>query len=105
VLGHSGRRLPEARRRTPAIQAMGTARFMAALRPRPVQKDARGRLYLIGRDEDPSVFVAVRDGLPASDGTEPEHWISVPPHVATAREAVAWSFGLSEAEYRSSREA
>jgi hypothetical protein len=70
-----------------------------------VQEDARGRLYLIGRDEDPSVFVAVRDGVLASDGTELEDWISVPPYVATAREAVAWSFGLSEAEYRSSREA
>jgi hypothetical protein len=99
------RRLPEARRRTPAIQAMGTARFMAALRPRPVQEDARARLYQIGRDEDPSVFVAVRDGVLAPDGTELEDWISVPPHVATAREAVAWSFGMSEAEYRSSREA
>jgi hypothetical protein len=25
--------------------------------------------------------------------------LSVPPHVATAREAVAWTFGLTEQEY------
>ncbi|MFC7544625.1 DUF6745 domain-containing protein [Siccirubricoccus deserti] len=33
-----------------------------------------------------------------------EHWISVPPHIATAREALAWSFEMSEAEYQPRRE-
>ncbi|MFC7543868.1 DUF6745 domain-containing protein [Siccirubricoccus deserti] len=96
LLARRLRRLPEARRRTPAIQTMGTARFMAALRPRPMQEDAHGRLYLLGRSEDPSVFVAVHDRGLGPDGTPLEHWISVPPHVATAREAVACSFGMNE---------
>ncbi|MBC4019362.1 DUF6745 domain-containing protein [Siccirubricoccus deserti] len=100
LLARRLRRLPEARRRTPAIQTMGTARFMAALRPRPMQEDAHGRLYLLGRSEDPSVFVAVHDRGLGPDGTPLEHWISVPPHVATAREAVACSFGMNEGEYR-----
>lgn len=98
-------RLPEAHRRTPALQALGLTRAAAALRPRPVQEDAAGRLYQLGRREDPSTFVAVWDQVLGADGAPVEHWISVPPHVATAREAVAWSFGLSEAEYRPSREA
>jgi hypothetical protein len=70
-----------------------------------VQEDAYGRLYQTGRSEDPSVFVVVHDRVLGPDGTPLEHWISVPPHVATAREAVAWSFGMDEAEYRPTREA
>jgi hypothetical protein len=30
----------------------------------------------------------------------PEHWISVLLHIATAWEALAWSFGMSEAAYQ-----
>jgi hypothetical protein len=105
LLAHRLRCLPEARRRTPAIQAFSIARFMAALRPRPVQEDRYGRLYLIGRCEDPSIVVAVHDRVLEPDGSPLEHWISVPPHIATAHEAVAWSFGMNEAEYRPTQEA
>lgn len=97
-------RLPEAHRRTPAMQALGLARAATALHLRPVQEDAAGHLYQLGRHEDPSLFVAVHDRVLGTDGASVEHWISVPPYVATAWEAVAWSFGLSEAEYRPSRE-
>lgn len=97
-------RLPEACRRTPALQALGLSRVAVALRLRPVQEDAAGQLHQLGRREDPSVFVAVRDRVLGADGSPVEHWISVPPHVATAREAVAWSFGLGEADYEPSRE-
>jgi hypothetical protein len=78
----------EAARRHAAITAMGTDRFMAVLRPRPVQEDAFGQLYQIGPREVPSAFVAVRDQVLGPDGTPLRHWISVPPHIATAREAV-----------------
>jgi hypothetical protein len=99
------RRLPGAARRTPAIRALGAGRSVAALGQRPVQEDDCGQLYQIGRREDPSTFVAVRDRVLDADGTPLEHWIAVPPHIATAREAVAWSFGMNEAEYRPVREA
>jgi hypothetical protein len=94
----------EAARRHAAITAMGPDRFMAVLRPRLVQEDAFGQLYQIGPREAPSAFVAVRDQVLGPDGTRLTHWISVPPHVATAREAVAWTFGMSEAEYRPTHE-
>jgi hypothetical protein len=55
--------LPDAARRTPAIKALGAARFAAALRLRPAQEDASGRLHQVGRAEDPSVFVVVRDSV------------------------------------------
>lgn len=97
-------RLPEAEQRTPAIRALGVSRTMAALRLRPIHEDDHGRLYQVGRLVDPSAFVAVRDRVLHADGTPLEHWIAVPPHAATAREAVAWSFGMGEAEYRPTKE-
>ena len=54
---------------------------------------------------DLNAFVALRDRVLGPDGAPLEHWIGVPPHVATAREAVAWSFGMGEADYRPAREA
>ena len=53
---------------------------------------------------NPSAFVAVRDWAVEADGAPIEHWIYVPPHMATARETVAWTFGMSEHEYRPMRE-
>ena len=98
-------RLPEAERRTPAIRALGVGRCVEALRLKPIHEDEYGRLYQFGLREDPSVFVAVRDHVLDSNGVPLEHWITVPPHAATAREAVAWSFSMSEAEYQPTKEA
>lgn len=94
----------EAARRHAAITAMGTDRFMVALGVRPVQEDAFGRLYQFGPREAPSTFLEVRDQVLGVDGKPLRHWISVPPHMATAREAVAWTFGMGEAEYQPTRE-
>ena len=94
------RDIPEPARRTPALQALGVARAVAALRLHPVHADICGRLFHIGRRDGPSAFIAVRDSVVDPDGSITEHWISVPSHVATAREAVAWTFGRSEAAYQ-----
>jgi hypothetical protein len=92
-------KLRDAGLRHAAIRAMGMDRFMAAARLRPVQQDDAGELYLVGPPADPLAFVRVIDASPDPDGATSLHWLSVPPHVATAREAVAWTFGLSEQEY------
>ncbi|MBL6081803.1 hypothetical protein JMJ56_27855 [Belnapia sp. T18] len=105
ILAHRLTWLPEVERRTPAIRVLGVERVVAALRLRPVHEDEYGRLYQVGRREVPSTFVAVRDRVLGADGTPLEHWIAVPPHAATAREAVAWSFGMGETEYQPAREA
>jgi hypothetical protein len=91
-------------RRAPALEVMGVARVAAALRLRPVHTDAFGRLFHFGDRLSPSVFVVVRDCAVEADGTVVEHWICVPPHMATAREAVAWTFGMTEQAYRPVRE-
>jgi hypothetical protein len=81
------------------VQAMGTGRFIAAARLAPVHTDETGALYLVGPARDPLAYVRVEDATPGADGTRAEHWLRVPPHVATAREAVAWTFGVSEQTY------
>jgi hypothetical protein len=98
------RRVPDAARRTGAIQAMGTERFMAALRAKPVHEDRFGRLYLVGRSEDPSALVEVTDATVAPDGSRQRYWCSVPPHMATAHEAVAWTFTQTPGTYNPSVE-
>jgi hypothetical protein len=91
-------------RRVSALQAMGVARVVAALRLRPVHADSFGRLFHFGDRLVPSAFVAVHDRAVEADGAPIEHWIGVPPHTATAREAVAWTFGMSEQEYQPMQE-
>jgi hypothetical protein len=87
-----------------AIRMMGTDRFMRALAPGPVHEDKYGRLYQVGPNESPNVFVLVRDRVLGPGGMPLQHWISVPPHLATAREAVAWTFGMGETEYQPTAE-
>lgn len=104
LLARQVARMPDARARGTAIAAMGLDRFMGALAPKRVQQDASGCLFQVGHSEDPSTFVEVLDRVVGPDGRPLRHWISVPPHMATAREAIAWSFGMNEAEYRPARE-
>jgi hypothetical protein len=50
------------------------------------------------------VFVFVRDRVVDPDGLALTHWIGVPPHLATAHEAVAWTVGMTDAAYHPTRE-
>lgn len=43
--------------------------------------------------------VEVINGTPEPDGTRKHYYLQVPPTVRTAREAVAWTYGLSEHQY------
>lgn len=43
--------------------------------------------------------VEVVNGTPEPDGTRKHYYLQVPPTVRTAREAVAWTYGLSESQY------
>jgi hypothetical protein len=44
--------------------------------------------------------VEVVNGTPEPDGTNRHYFLQVPPTVRTAREGVAWTYGLSERQYR-----
>jgi hypothetical protein len=45
---------------------------------------------------EPIVMVEVMNATPEPDGSRKRYWLRVPPQMTTAREAVAWTFGLSE---------
>jgi hypothetical protein len=45
-------------------------------------------------------MVEVANSTPEPDGSRHRYWLRVPPRVRTCQEAVAWTFGVREAEYR-----
>jgi len=56
------------------------------------------------RREEPVVMVEVLNSTPEPDGTRKTYFLRVPPKLRTAREAVAWTFGLSGSQYRPEKE-
>ena len=65
------------------------------------QQDDTGRLYelAVPGDDEPCVFVDVENSTPEPDGTFKRYCLMVPPTTRTCTEGVAWTFGLSPAEY------
>jgi hypothetical protein len=50
-------------------------------------------------DDEPVVMVEVVNATPEPDGTRRRYWLRVPPRTRTAREGVAWTFGLTADDY------
>jgi hypothetical protein len=83
------------------IERYGSGRFLRDSGTRIVDHDPRfGTLYhkaLPG--EEPMTMVAVINATPEPDGSRKEYFLRVPPDMLNARAAVAWTFGLTDAEY------
>ncbi|GAA1992301.1 DUF6745 domain-containing protein [Catenulispora subtropica] len=76
-------------------------RFLKESGAEPVQQDETGKLWRIEMPDDESiVMVEVVNSSPEPDGTFNVYFLRVPPHTRTAKEGVAWTFGLSEDQYR-----
>ena len=45
-------------------------------------------------------MVEVINSSPEPDGEFKHYWLRVPPNITKAREAVAWTFGMSAAKYQ-----
>jgi hypothetical protein len=87
------------------LEHYGYDRYLEESGAEPVQRDAAGVLWRIELDGDePLVMVEVVNSTPEPDGTHRIYWLRVPPRTRTAREGVAWTFGLEEAEYVPERE-
>lgn len=91
---------PDPGLRLAAIERMGPDRFFAVLGLPPVDRSAVGTLFVVGPRPLATALVRVVDPVPSADGGEQVHWLPVPPSVRTAREAVAWTFGKAERDYR-----
>ncbi|MEV6961253.1 DUF6745 domain-containing protein [Streptomyces sp. NPDC051207] len=87
------------------LEHYGYERYLAESGAEPVQRDEAGVLWRIELEGDePLVMVEVVNSTPEPDGTHRTYWLRVPPRTRTAREGVAWTFGLDEADYAPRRE-
>lgn len=87
------------------LEHYGYDRFLKESGAEPVHRDETGVLWRIELEGDePLVMVEVVNSTPEPDGTHRTYWLRVPPHTWTAREGVAWTFGLEESEYAPKRE-
>jgi hypothetical protein len=64
----------------------------------PIHQDQFGILYRLN-DEEFIRIVRVINPTPEPDGTYKEYFLAVPPNIVRAKQAVAWTFGLTEEEY------
>ncbi|MGD9682676.1 MAG: DUF6745 domain-containing protein [Candidatus Obscuribacterales bacterium] len=82
------------------IERYGHERYLKDSGAFLIDSDALGKLYRkeISGDE-PLVMVEVINSTPEPDGTTRTYFLRVPPTIETAREAVAWTFGMEHSEY------
>ncbi|MBP2061398.1 hypothetical protein J2Z30_002406 [Streptomyces iranensis] len=87
------------------LEHYGYERYLDESGARPVHRDETGVLWRIELDGDePVAMVEVVNSTPEPDGTHRTYWLRVPPQVRTAREGVAWTFGVDADTYRPERE-
>ena len=87
------------------MERFGLWNYLQMSGAQEVQRDECGVLYKTEVSGDESlVMVQVTNKTPEPDGTFKMYHLRVPPHITTARQAVAWSFNLSEDEYAPARE-
>jgi hypothetical protein len=99
------------------VERFGPERLVREGGARLVHEDETGRLWRRDVDriqraaspwwrptEEPVVMVEVRNATPEPDGSRKTYYLRVPPTMTTAREAVAWTFGLGTVDYRPAAE-
>ncbi len=87
------------------LEHYGYDRYLAESGAKPVHRDETGVLWRIELDGDePVVTVEVVNSTPEPDGTHRVYWLRVPPRISTAREGVAWTFGLTAEAYQPIRQ-
>ncbi|WP_103534604.1 DUF6745 domain-containing protein [Streptomyces sp. SM11] len=82
------------------LEYYGYDRYLAESGAEPVHRDEAGVLWRIALDGDEDVvMVEVVNSTPEPDGTRRTYWLRVPPATRTAKDGVAWTFGLEGAAY------
>uniref|UniRef100_A0AAU1ZRS2 DUF6745 domain-containing protein n=1 Tax=Streptomyces sp. NBC_00093 TaxID=2975649 RepID=A0AAU1ZRS2_9ACTN len=87
------------------LEFYGYDRYLEESGAVPVHRDETGvlwRVQLVG-DED-VVMVEVVNSTPEPDGSSRTYWLRVPPTTRTAREGVAWTFGVEAEVYEPLRQ-
>ncbi|MER7110323.1 DUF6745 domain-containing protein [Streptomyces sp. NPDC000229] len=87
------------------LEHFGYDRYLSESGARPVHRDETGVLWRIPlSDDEDVVMVEVVNSTPEPDGTSRTYWLRVPPSTRTAKEAVAWTFGLAAEAYEPLRQ-
>ncbi|WP_413755538.1 DUF6745 domain-containing protein [Streptomyces sp. MMBL 11-3] len=82
------------------LEHYGYDRYLEESGAVPVGRDEAGVLWRVRLDGDEDVvMVEVVNSTPEPDGTHRTYWLRVPPSTRTAREGVAWTFGLGAEAY------
>ncbi|ADI05687.1 hypothetical protein SBI_02566 [Streptomyces bingchenggensis BCW-1] len=87
------------------LEHYGYDRYLTESGAQPVHRDETGVLWRIEMaGDEPVAMVEVVNSTPEPDGTHRTYWLRVPPRTATAREGVAWTFGLDAEGYAPERQ-
>ncbi|WP_432148634.1 DUF6745 domain-containing protein [Streptomyces sp. bgisy029] len=82
------------------LEYYGYDRYLTEWGAEPVHRDETGILWRIALEGDEDVvMVEVVNSTPEPDGSHRTYWLRVPPTTRTARDGVAWTFGLDGAAY------
>ncbi|MBT2482351.1 DUF6745 domain-containing protein [Streptomyces sp. ISL-94] len=82
------------------LEHYGYDRYLSESAAEPVHRDETGVLWRIPLpDDEDVVMVEVVNSTPEPDGTSRTYWLRVPPDTRTAKQGVAWTFGLDEQAY------
>lgn len=82
------------------IEILTPERYIALGEAVPVSRDETGTLWRRHWARQVWAAVEVINGTPEPDGTLKRYYLQVPPEMRTAREAVAWTYGMTEQQYR-----
>ncbi|GID91029.1 DUF6745 domain-containing protein [Amorphoplanes digitatis] len=94
------RREENAEIRRVMLEHFGYERYLRESGARRSGSDETGTLWHLDLPGDePLVMVEVVNSTPEPDGTSRVYWLRVPPRTRSAREGVAWTFGLTAEEY------
>lgn len=83
------------------IDRYGDAQYLQDSGAKMFHADEYGTLYRTQLPGDEAlVMVKVQNSTPEPDGSYKYYYLRVPPNMTRAREAVAWTFGVEEKDYR-----
>lgn len=82
-----------------ALDKYGFDRLLDERFIKPYLQDSVGTLYFFAIRDELFKVVRVINSSPEPDGSFKPYYLRVPNFICTPREAVAWTFGLSEHEY------
>ncbi len=91
---------PNAEVRRVLIERFGLENYLREGKVVKMHQDNAGILYRMNLESDePIIVVRVKNSTPEPDGSIKEYFLRVPPTMQRAKQAVAWTFGLTEEEY------